>query len=444
MRILLLTGHTCYVNDYAAFTVPVMHAYCQKHGYDFVCETNMQEWNTGRPYPWAKLIFIKKWLQTKQYEVVIWMDADSVIMNHAVTWQNLLASQPEGEVYMCEQTIMEDAVPTKNVNTGVMVFKNTIFSQQLLEKMWDVPNSIDSYIRCDQSRLIEILKRKELETDTDKMVVCPQRLFNSMLINDSYHEGDFLVHFAGYGEAFVGKERTDAIREFAKKVLPALNKFEFPSMDAYFSHSVVINLDRREDRWKGFIQARDNKVACQRVSAIDAKIVTIPEYVNHTNMFTPGAWALAKTTQNIIQDAINNRFESVLIMEDDIEFTDNCKEYLFHAMLELPNDWKVLLLSQFPLRTPREVGLAYWQKPRFSFSCAMYVVRDTVFSEYLEFLQNPEIPIDNFMVEHIQPRGKCYGLKRSIAYQIPGESDIDSMAAKKWAIDEMNHNVLVK
>ena len=108
-------------------------------------------------------------------------------------------------------------------------------------------------------------------------------------------------------------------------------------------------VSKKEDRWKQFKEeAGKAGLSYQRVSAIDAKAVSVPEYVMNIKqgiMFTPGAWALAKITQSIIKEATDKNFESILIMEDDIMFTENCREYLFQAMLELPNDWEVLFLT---------------------------------------------------------------------------------------------------
>jgi GR25 family glycosyltransferase involved in LPS biosynthesis len=210
--------------------------------------------------------------------------------------------------------------------------------------------------------------------------------------------------------------------------------------------SVVINLDRRKERWAAFEkEAEKSGVGYTRIAAIDAREVKIPMHVFESKhkTFTPGAWALAKTTEQILKDAVASKVCGVLFMEDDIQFEKDALLILQEAMLHLPADWECLLLSQFIGSKPKSIGgNAFWEKTTKSYSNAMYIVRDTLFADYLNFLSHPTMAIDDWLASSVQKRGTCYSLKKSIAWQVTGESDI-IIGIRKWEKGKKNENILI-
>lgn len=64
--------------------------YCKKHGYDFINANTFIDHT--KPVAWSKLIAVEQLLPN--YDYIIYMDMDVVIMNSAITVQSLIASAP--------------------------------------------------------------------------------------------------------------------------------------------------------------------------------------------------------------------------------------------------------------------------------------------------------------------------------------------------------------
>jgi GR25 family glycosyltransferase involved in LPS biosynthesis len=106
----------------------------------------------------------------------------------------------------------------------------------------------------------------------------------------------------------------------------------------FFDKTVCINLDRRFDRWSECVaEFEKNKlVGIERFKAVDGN-----ELQQISEVMTPSRTALVLTNIQIIEDAIQNDYESILILEDDVEFTDELKNINEYFNM-LPEDWDML------------------------------------------------------------------------------------------------------
>ena len=107
----------------------------------------------------------------------------------------------------------------------------------------------------------------------------------------------------------------------------------------FFDKTYCINLERRQDRWKECL-TEFNKYELSNVEryvAVDGK--ELPQVTS--GFVTPSRLALVLTNIKILEEAITNNYESILILEDDVEFNDqviNMVDY-FNS---LPEDWDML------------------------------------------------------------------------------------------------------
>lgn len=131
------------------------------------------------------------------------------------------------------------------------------------------------------------------------------------------------------------------------------------ALDTFFEKVFCVNLDRREDRWEEFIQRLPDDWPFQmpeRFAAIDGKKVPAPKWWKQGN----GAWGCYRSHLRILEEAMNNDWESVLFMEDDAKcvpnFTEDVKEYIS----QIPSDWGMIYLGGQHLFTakvkPRRVS----------------------------------------------------------------------------------------
>ena len=117
----------------------------------------------------------------------------------------------------------------------------------------------------------------------------------------------------------------------------------------------VINLDRREDRWKKFNEnihePRANfDLPIHRFSAVDGnKLKSNPQLCrifdgNDYNMKT-GMVGCAMSHIKLYTDLINSDSDFYVILEDDIECTPNFKDKLIHTLKTAPSNWDMIYLG---------------------------------------------------------------------------------------------------
>ena len=160
------------------------------------------------------------------------------------------------------------------------------------------------------------------------------------------------------------------------------------SVNEMFERTLVINLDRRPDRWQEMQGQLDRVgIAAERVSAVDGSLpevraeydayaaqplVPLPDHVRDLEFDTAfyinapcqvarvaqleharkrkaiasaGAWGYLRTYRSILEKALADQVETLLILDDDVLFHRNLEELFGKVAQELPQDWQVLQLG---------------------------------------------------------------------------------------------------
>ena len=124
---------------------------------------------------------------------------------------------------------------------------------------------------------------------------------------------------------------------------------------------LVINLDRRCDRWLSFLdQAKNSSLINKyhkRISAIDGKDLTNNDFTQYVRTegyndiissketkglyLSRGAIGLAMTYYRICENCIR----PVILLEDDIVILKQFDKVFAQAFMELPEDWDILYLG---------------------------------------------------------------------------------------------------
>ena len=191
-----------------------------------------------------------------------------------------------------------------------------------------------------------------------------------------------------------------------------------------FDKSYCINLDKRPDRLENFNNQviKYNLGNYIRVSAFDGDSLGYDTKI--TNGISNGNFGLLKTNINIIDDAISNKLNSILIMEDDCYFTEeivNIDTYFNY----LPNDWDMLYMGgnhlALPLFVNEKVG-----KIDSTYTAHFVGIKSTVFQEILKISESKIQPID-VLYSLIQKSYNAYTFTPAIAKQKPGFSNIEKV-----------------
>ncbi|HEX8998196.1 MAG TPA: FkbM family methyltransferase [Ktedonobacterales bacterium] len=105
-------------------TLPTFEAYAQRHGYSVVVGDGD---SAGRPTAWGKVLLLRKLLD--QFDEVLWIDADAVILDDRVDLATLV--EPSAYQALARTSTNEGLVP----NSGVWFLRGER-ARQLLDAIW--------------------------------------------------------------------------------------------------------------------------------------------------------------------------------------------------------------------------------------------------------------------------------------------------------------------
>lgn len=194
-----------------------------------------------------------------------------------------------------------------------------------------------------------------------------------------------------------------------------------------FDEAFCINLDRRPDRLTNF----DNQVKklglgdYTRVSAIDGELLV---GVPNRNGLLNGELGLILTLEKIITKAIENSYETILIMEDDCLFSEeilNLESYFE----QLPLNWDLLYMggnhnlhvgAAHPIKVDRNL-----LKLHHTFSAHFVGIKKTVFHLLKNMLATKSEQIDVSLAK-IQKTHHAYCFFPTMVKQYSTYSDIQN------------------
>jgi len=164
--------------------------YCSKHGYDFIQDESVVD-NT-RDLQWSKIQLLLKYLQPsveRKYDYLVWIDADTYIMNNEITIESLISKYNLANI-----NIIYQKDPYIWVNTGFMIIKNTDWSRDFLNESYKHTDKI-----CHEQGAIDWLWRENWNHSQTFISV----LDHSCGLNQYWHTyriNDFVIHFPGSRE----------------------------------------------------------------------------------------------------------------------------------------------------------------------------------------------------------------------------------------------------
>lgn len=118
------------------------------------------------------------------------------------------------------------------------------------------------------------------------------------------------------------------------------------SLSKPMDRAFCISLPYRQDRWERFIKDLPPDIETvlpkiERYTAISGDICKPPNWWKQGN----GSWGCFQSHRNIIEQALNEKWDSVCIFEDDATFTPDFVKRLPEVMSELPTDWEMFYLG---------------------------------------------------------------------------------------------------
>ena len=203
----------------------------------------------------------------------------------------------------------------------------------------------------------------------------------------------------------------------------------------FFDKTFCVNLERRSDRWDECLtefekHSIDN--IC-KFTAIDGN--ELPQ--RSSGFVTPSRLALVLTNIKILEEAIENNYGSILILEDDIEFTDLVNDMGDFFKL-LPEDWDMLYFggnhnTHMGINPPIIVNEKV-SKLHSTYSTHCVAINKSAFVKIYDRLKKCDNALDVIYVE-LQNILNVYSFYPMIATQRVSFSDIENRITDyKWLI----------
>jgi hypothetical protein len=197
-KICILTSYTDHIRwdnygkcDYGDFSSLNHHEYSNKHGYSYIKEIVKNDDYLNWHPTWIKIDVIKKYLPL--YDYVVWIDADAVFVNQEIKIEDMITDNVDLVIPKLEVDRVSGNMWT-HTTTGFMIWKNSEWSNNLLNKLWDEPNQFKFEFFHEQSRLDELIYENfKLEggdnilNKTIDDIEFPVLLGNIRIIPFSYH-----------------------------------------------------------------------------------------------------------------------------------------------------------------------------------------------------------------------------------------------------------------
>jgi GR25 family glycosyltransferase involved in LPS biosynthesis len=253
-----------------------------------------------------------------------------------------------------------------------------------------------------------------------------------------------------------------------------------------FQRICVINLDRRPDRWVA-MQGRLAKagITAERVAAVDGQFPGIAaefaEYAAQPPLPRPaggravtsswqfyrdhdsqqariafeearigrkaitsaGALAYLITWQSILERALADGVETLLVLDDDVAFHREFQALLAAAHAALPADWLVLQLGTLQYNWDRTASVPVARHLHRTEGSAIgshaVGLRFEVFPFLLELVKRRDLPFDTgpLSAATLAFRERCFVTTPNAAIQVLGDSDIGSSDFQKTRTLEM-------
>lgn len=174
--------------DYCNLSSKNHNEYSFKHNYTFIKEIVRNEDYLDWHPTWIKIDVIRKYLPLFDY--LVWIDSDAVFVDQNMTIESLLFEDTDLVIPKLEFDQVGGQQWTKTT-TGFMIWKNSHWSNETLQYLWDVPNEFRWEFFHEQSRLDEILIKKfeslGAENIIDYDLSLPVKIKNIVLLPYSFH-----------------------------------------------------------------------------------------------------------------------------------------------------------------------------------------------------------------------------------------------------------------
>ena len=190
------------------------------------------------------------------------------------------------------------------------------------------------------------------------------------------------------------------------------------NFDNNFLHTIVdkvyvINMDKDKERM--YILDKKMKelgIKYQRITGVDGKKV-YPKYKDKTKL-RPGQIGCLLSHLNILNDAIKNKYDNILVLEDDILFHRNFHNEFkkkYNKLMKNEKNYDLIYLGCHQSLN----GDGYWSRIKMkeeyyenntTDGTFAMLINKNIFQDIINFVENLELPIDTAISKYILSNNK--------------------------------------
>lgn len=215
------------------------------------------------------------------------------------------------------------------------------------------------------------------------------------------------------------------------------------TLNQYFDKIYVLNLLHRVDRKQTTLnKLKEEGIDVQFFAAYDGRLMT-PMWQAHRKTYghfhfeNPNYLACAMSHLAMYQNAIDNGYERILILEDDNAVLKNTQPIWNNLQQHLPKDWQELLyLGWIPLNDDQSQWTYLEIEDRMlnphvirahnMWGLYAYGIHRNLMEEILDsynYLSAYPMELDRYFVKYVQPRGNSFAITPQLFAATDGPSD---------------------
>lgn len=179
MKVCIISAYNEAFSTISNITFKSIEVFCQKHS--FFCKRFIIPNNFDRPCAWFKIKCLKEVLSLDMYDYVLWIDADAGIVNNSFDLKRIFLTNKD--IYVAKDF--------NNFNSGVVAFKNSAFSLEILNSIYNSVNFLN-HQWWEQAAFIDLYEKnhQNIQNNTD---IIDQNIWNAYDYNffgfSSSHSG---------------------------------------------------------------------------------------------------------------------------------------------------------------------------------------------------------------------------------------------------------------
>ena len=211
-----------------------------------------------------------------------------------------------------------------------------------------------------------------------------------------------------------------------------------------FEKVVCISLARRQDR-----RARLNKLAkknwpfkpIEYFTAVDGGSGRVPMPSGFIS--GGGAWGCRQSWTRVLEEAIRDNVNSILVLEDDAVWRPDIKETSTDLFTNIPDDWQVVFLGGQNMRSPRDVNNGVGRVINCQRTHAIGIRGEGIRFVY-KTIANSDRHIDHILGPACGKHRHCYQPVQFIIGQDATQSDISGRKdhARFWSSPKQNYPII--